>query len=130
MTQYYLDTCIWLNLFKKEDKFWEIARDFIEIHAKEIVYSGFVLKELKYKIENFENIFTFLRNDFKFIKSLYEDLAYARNLESEFKFEISYFDCIHISICKRIGAVLITRDRKMIEIGKGIIEINKPEELF
>ncbi len=57
---YYIDTCIWLNLFKKEtDKtgkiqYWQIARDFIErlmlSENDRIIYSGIVLRELQIKL--------------------------------------------------------------------------------
>ena len=62
---FYVDSCIWLNLWKKEGDatkgvpYWKIAKDFIErvifSEHEEIIYSGFILKELKYKLD--ENTF-------------------------------------------------------------------------
>ena len=55
MTTYYVDTCIWLNLFKKENgtfQYWRFAKDFLEkaiISMNVIYYSGF--------IKNFAGIF-------------------------------------------------------------------------
>ncbi|MFC1800816.1 hypothetical protein ACFLYT_02040 [Nanoarchaeota archaeon] len=55
---YYLDTCIWLNLFKKEGDaargtpYWKITEDFIkyiEENNKQIIVSTIVLKELSFK---------------------------------------------------------------------------------
>ncbi|HLC56705.1 MAG TPA: hypothetical protein VJJ23_05710 [Candidatus Nanoarchaeia archaeon] len=54
MTSYYIDTCIYLNLWQKEVsfsgvKYWEIAKklfDFIEEKNIITYYSGFILNEL------------------------------------------------------------------------------------
>ena len=63
---FYIDTCIWLNLFKKEGDpskgvpYWKIAEDFIDAimfsQDKEIIYSGFVklkLLDLLYQVQVF-----------------------------------------------------------------------------
>lgn len=57
---FYVDSCIWLNLFKKEGDsnkgvpFWKIAEDFVRkvmfSEDEEIVYSGLVLREIRFKI--------------------------------------------------------------------------------
>jgi hypothetical protein len=53
---YYVDTCIWLNLFKKEGDstkgtpFWKIADEFVGkvmVSGSEIVYTDIVLRELE-----------------------------------------------------------------------------------
>ncbi len=141
---FYLDSCIWLNLFKEEGDptkgvpYWKIAKDFIKkiMFSKndEIVYTGFVLKELKYKLDEeiFNEKLLFLKSEekFRFIKATEEDYSFARKLESESHYEISFFDCLHISVCKRIKSILITRDEELIKFSKKYIEVNKPENLL
>ena len=142
---FYLDSCIWLNLFKKEGDptkgvpYWEIARDFIEkvmfSKNEEIIYSGLILKELKFKICN-ENILKekllFLKEEdkFKFVEVTEKDYSFARKLESELKYELSFYDCLHIAICKRLNFILITRDKDLIRIARRYIIVEKPENLF
>ncbi|MBU1246289.1 MAG: PIN domain-containing protein [Nanoarchaeota archaeon] len=143
-TLFYLDSCIWLNFFKKEgdaDKgipYWKIAKDFIEkiIFSKEdeIIYSGFVLKELKFKLneKEFKEKLLFFKNEerFKFVKATEEDYSFARKLESDLKYEISFFDCLHIAICKRLNLVLVTRDEDLIKFANKYIKVKKPEHLI
>lgn len=137
MKNYYLDSCIWLNLFKKEKHYWKIAENFIKMilfSTDEITYSGFILKELKFKLNKnkFNEKVDFLKQEkkFNFIKSTQEDYNLARKIESEFNFEISFFDCLHISICKRLNFILITRDKLLIEKAKKYVIIKRPEELL
>lgn len=139
---YYVDTCIWLNLFKKEGDptkgipYWRIAEYFIEniIATKnEIVYSDQILKELKYKLANedqFKARKSYLKEEFIFVKTTAEDYAIARKLESNSHFEISFYDCIHIAICLRLGHILITRDSALIKFANEYIKVKKPEEVF
>ena len=142
---FYLDTCIWLNLFKKEGDsskgvpYWEIARDFIEkvmfSKNEEIIYSSLILKELKFKICN-ENILKekllFLKEEDKFrsVEVTEEDYSFARKLESELKYELSFYDCLHIAICKRLNFILVTRDKDLIRIARKYISVEKPENLL
>ena len=141
---YYVDSCIWLNLFKKEGDairgtpYWKLAEDFIEkiiFSENEIVYSGFVLKEIRHDLSNeelFKEKHTFLEEEpkFSFVKTTPEDYAFGRKLEAEFNFEISFFDCMHIAICKRWGYILVSRDNLLIKYAKKYIAVNKPENLF
>lgn len=141
---YYVDSCIWLNLFKNEGDeskgtpYWKIAQDFLEkimFSEHEIVYSGFVLKEIKHKLDDdklFKDRHDFMKQEpkFSFVKALDEDYQFARKLESEFNFEISFFDCQHVAICKRLNCILVTRDNKLIEAARRYIESDKPENLF
>src|SRR3989344_2800738 len=140
---FYIDSCIWLNLWKKEEnankgvKYWEIAKDFIEkimfSKDEEIIYTGFVLKELKFKLDEdtFNEKMSFFKTEqrFRFVKATDEDYSFARKLESESHYEISFFDCIHIAICKRLNFTLITRDEKLIEFAKKYIQAERPENL-
>tara|TARA_Y100000310_G_scaffold262785_1_gene272585 strand:+ start:770 stop:1207 length:438 start_codon:yes stop_codon:yes gene_type:complete len=144
MIRFYIDTCIWLNLFKKEGDsskgvpYWKIADDFIKrimfSEDKEIIYNSLILKELKFKLGeiSFNEKLIFLKSEkrFKFIKSVDTDYSFARKLEGEFKYEIGFFDCLHIAICKRTNSILITRDKELIKNAIKYITVNKPEQLF
>ena len=144
MQKYYLDTCIWLNLFKKEGdaskgiSYWKIAERFIEkvmfSESKEIIYTGFVLKEMKYKLDKAtfdeKTLFLARENKFRFVKAIQEDYSLAQKLESEFKYRISFFDCMHIAVCKRLDTILITRDKELLKFAKKYLVAKKPEDLF
>ncbi len=62
MKSYYVDSCIYLNLWKKEvddfgNKLWEFAKDFFEKTENEnatIYYSGFLLKEFMFLLSTEE----------------------------------------------------------------------------
>lgn len=142
--RYYVDSCIWLNLFKKEgdavkgELYWKLAEEFLEkimFSENVIVYSGFVLKEIKHKLKDnqlFEEKQTFMEEEpkFIFVKATEEDYGFGRELESEFNFEISFFDCLHIAMSKRLGCVLVTRDNLLIEKAKEYVIVEKPEKLL
>lgn len=141
---YYIDSCIWLNLFKKEGDetkdapYWKLAEEFIKkvmFSEDKIVYSGFILKEIRFDLNN-EELFKekqkFLEEEpkFSFIKAAPEDYNFGRKLESEFNFEISFFDCMHIAISKRLKFILVTKDALLMEKAKKYIFVDKPENLF
>jgi predicted nucleic acid-binding protein len=141
MDKFYIDSCIWLNLWKKEGNvkkgkpYWKIAKEFIDkTDNEQLNYSGFVLKEIKFKLDNehiFQEKLRFLKKSrFKYIKSTEEDYSFARKLEIKINYQISFFDCLHISICKRLNLILITRDSELIDIAKEYIKVYKPEELI
>jgi len=142
--KYYLDSCIWLNLFKKEGDaskgkpYWQIANDFIEAvlfsEDEEIIYSDLVLREIKSKLKTnklFEEKKAYLEEEikFQFVKAKAEDYAFARRLESELFYDISFYDCLHIAICKRLSLILITRDKDLLKLARGRIAAEKPENL-
>jgi len=141
--KFYLDTCIWLNLFKREGDhkkgkpYWKIAEDFIRDVKRSkhdrIIYSGFILKELKYKLDDvlFKKAEIFL-NKSKYMfyhKTNDEHYSLARKYESESKFNISFIDCMNIAICKLNDFILITRDKELIKFSQKYIEVCKPEDL-
>lgn len=142
---YYLDSCIWLNLFKKEGgptkgaPYWKIAEDFINkvifSEDKEIIYSGLIFREIQFKLNNeelFKYRLEFINGEEKFKRTdvTKEDYSFARKLESESNFDLSFYDCIHIAICKRLNLVLVTRDNNLIEFAKNHIVVDKPENLL
>ena len=142
---FYLDTCIWLNLFKKEGDstkgvpYWRIAKDFIEkvifSDDEEIIYSGLILKEMRFKFKNneiFKEKELFFKEEikFRFVKTAEEDYSFARKLESELMYELSFYDCLHIAICRRLNLVLVTRDADLIRFARRYILVEMPEHLF
>ena len=142
---FYLDTCIWLNLLKKEGDstkgipYWRIAKDFIEkvifSDDKEIIYSGLILKEMKFKLRNdeiFKEKELFFKEEikFRFVKTVEEDYSFARKLESELMYELSFYDCLHIAICRRLNLVLVTRDADLIKFARRYVQVSKPENLL
>jgi len=138
---YYVDSCIWLNLWQKEESntgilYWKIAKDFLE-HVRNstnrsLVSSGFVIKELKYQIPNerlFNERLLTLKKFCKLVKATNDDYTLARQFEAESRFEISFFDCMHAAISKRMGYILVTRDRKLIQFSKKYINVIRPEDI-
>ncbi|MAE13746.1 hypothetical protein CMO92_04220 [Candidatus Woesearchaeota archaeon] len=134
----YVDTCIWLNIFKKEIgpsraiPFWKSAQT--AIHSAfsshyEIMASTIILKELEYKVgKNFRDIQRLFKQIPIYLeKTKREDYDFARILEKKHSYCIGFCDCLHIAIAKRKNAVLITRDKKLIEIARRYIEVKKPE---
>ena len=117
----YLDTCIWLNLFKKEGDptkgipYWKLAKDFIENVEDEkgmIFVSTINLKELSFKLEGkFDDVKQFFKEAgfIEIIKTANEDYNLAREFEQNHGF-ISFYDYLHVAIAKRLGVPLITRD--------------------
>jgi len=141
MQSFYLDSCIWLNLFKKEGDstkgipYWKIAEDLIKQikeNNNEIIVSSSVLKELSFKAGNIFKIIEKFFEDEKYIKMIEfieEDYTFARKLESKSGFEISFYDCLHIAMCKRLNFILVTRDNLLIDFARDYIEVQKPENL-
>ena len=81
---YYVDSCIWINLLKKEGDetkgvpYWKLAKDFIE--QNNVIVSTIVIKELSFKIEEkLNDVMTFFRDDesIKMIKTVPEDYDLA-----------------------------------------------------
>ena len=139
---YYVDTCIYLNLWQKESvnsvALWELAKEFldkVEEREDSIYYSGFILKELMYILS--ENEFKQKREMFssnpRFIKETLtsEEYEEARKIEIKIKNEISFYDIIHILLARKTNSILITRDKKLIELSKKLgVEAKKPEEIL
>jgi len=146
MTQksFYVDSCIYLNLWQEEGDpskgipYWKIAKDFFEKFDNEetiIYYSGFLLKELKFILteEEFNNKRKLLdsRPNFRKIDISDEELSKARKIESELNYEISFFDIIHLLLSIKTNSILVTRDRKLLDISKNYEAVAKrPEELL
>jgi len=138
--RYYIDTCIWLNLFKKEGDaskgkpYWQIAEEFIEwvLEDDEIIYTMPVLREIKLKLA--ESVYrekeAYIIKEFCFVAITDDDISFARKLETESNYTISFFDCIHTAVCKRTGAILVTRDKKLLIFANKYICALRPEQLI
>ncbi|MGV8162824.1 MAG: PIN domain-containing protein [Candidatus Nanoarchaeia archaeon] len=141
--KFYVDTCIYLNLWKKEENLvegkpvWRIAKEFFEKNEEDSVffYSGFILKELVYKMTeeeyNKKRIMFESTPNFRKLIVFNKNISEAREIESELNYEISFFDIIHLLLSKREGAILVTRDKKLLEVAQGIgISAGKPENFL
>lgn len=140
--KFYVDTNIYLNIWKKEGDaskgipYWKLAKDFFDKVEKEgstIVFSGLIIKELKYKLTNeqFEEKQKLLESTYQRIEVIQEDYINARKLESKSGFDISFYDCLHIAICKRLGLVLVTRDSLLLGFAKSEgLKCGKPEDFL
>jgi len=141
---YYVDTCIWLNLFKKEGDptkgkpYWQMAEEFLKkailTENCHVFYSAIVLRELQLKLskEEFELKERQMKAEPKFIEidALTSDKIETRKLESHYDFQISYYDLLHLTIAKRLNAVLITRDKQLIYAAQEqSIIARKPEDI-
>jgi predicted nucleic acid-binding protein len=135
--RYYVDTCIWLNIFKQEEshgvQYWRIAKEFIERRNGDVLYcSNIVRKELQYKLEkqNLLKRMHFIEQECIFISPSSEEYALARKIESGESFSISFADILHLLMARRYDAILITRDKLLIKTAKkyGVLAC-RPEEI-
>ena len=132
---FYVDTCIYLNLWKKEEPFWRSAEKFFNKQQDGcIYYSSFVLKELKHKIsyKDFVKKQSVILHNPMFKRVFSDNLLFglARRIENEIDFEISFFDILHMLLAKKVNAILVTRDIKLLKIAREYnITAKKPEEL-
>lgn len=139
---YYIDTCVYLNLWQKEVvngvELWKLAKElFDKIEEREdiIYYSGFILKELKYILTEKEfnqkrDIFD--SNSIIIRESLTnEEYEEARKIEIKMGNEIGFYDIMHMLLARKTNSVLITRDRKLIEVASKFgVEAKNPEEIL
>lgn len=139
--EYYVDTCIWLNLFKKEGDptkgvpYWQLAKEFVE-QAEEknetILVSTIILKELQCKAgEKFDELKQFFKETtcIQLIKTTNEDYTLARIFEQQHG-QLSFYDYLHVAIAKRLKALFITRDSELLQFARNNVLVFKPEELL
>lgn len=134
---YYIDTCVWLNIFNvneintKESKYSkELIEKILFSKKHKILYSGFILKELEFKLKkDYEK----KKNWFKtepnmiFIKATEKIYDSARKLEKENNYKISFFDYMHITLAKETNSILITRDKDLLSTSKNLIIAQTPK---
>jgi predicted nucleic acid-binding protein len=92
------------------------------------------LKELSYLLskEEFNQKKTLFESSPNFSRLILssEEFGEARRVEKEIKFEVSFFDIIHILLARQSESILVTRDRKLIEMAKRYkVVAKRPEEL-
>jgi predicted nucleic acid-binding protein len=138
---YYVDTCIYLNLWKKEEEgeklYWLLAKNFLEKLQKngdKVFYSGFILKELLFILPTDE--FIEKRNFFE-DKTLFnkiilskEEYNEASKIKNSLKTDCSLFDIIHILLAKKTNSCLVTRDKDLISLSKHFnLQAKFPEDV-
>lgn len=141
MKKYYVDSCIYLNLWKKEvdksgNKLWEFAKNFFEKVESEdsiIYYSGFLLKEFMFLLSTQEylqkrDLFDSSPNFKKIILSK-EEYGLARKI-SKGSIGLSFYDILHMLLAKKTESILVTRDKLLISLAKNYSVVAKrPEEI-
>ncbi len=141
MKCYYVDSCIYLNLWKKEvdesgNLLWKFAKEFFEKAEDEnsiIYYSGFLLKELMFILSteeylNKRELFESSPN-FKKVMLSQEEYDLAGKIKNE-NAQISFFDIIHTLFAKKTDSILVTRDKELIEFAKSINVEAKSQRRF
>ena len=119
---YYVDTCIYLNLFKKERGLWKYAEDFFKRAKNSIIYSALVEKEF---VRITGAVFVKRGKETRITQ---EDAALAKIIYSEFGFRIGFADCMHIAICKNNEAMLVTRDKELTWCASKYVRVTLPEK--
>ena len=120
----------------KGTPYWKLAKDFMDKAEKEnsvIVFTGLILKELQYKLtaEMFKEKSDLLKSTYEKADVIEEDYKSARKLESKSNFEVSFYDCLHICVCKRLNLVLVTRDSLMLNFARTEgLKCGKPEDFL
>jgi len=138
---FYVDSCIYINLWQAEinrkyQPLWKFALDFLEHVEKlnEVIYvSGFVVKELGFvlELEEFKQKIVLFEDEsrFKRVIATQEDYEAGRRLESASNFDISFYDCMHVVLSRRLNAILITRDNKLLDFARNYCQTARPEEI-
>lgn len=143
MRGYYVDSCIYLNLWKKEadesgNLLWKFAEEFFkkaEDDNSTIYYSGFLLKELMFVLEtkDYIEILELFNSSLKFVRVnlTKEEYEYAQELKNSDTSNISFFDILHVLFTRKTNSILITRDKSLIGFaGKLNVKAKKPEEIL
>ena len=134
MDRIYVDTNVYLNLFKLEEGRWHNFTDVaVELFNKvrqgeyTLVISDWVIKEFSKKRDRqeIEKVLKEISKDnLVEIETTVEDKQKARNISSE-----NYPDALHVVLAMKGKAIyLVTRDSDFEEFGN-LIEIRFPEEL-
>jgi len=134
---FYIDTCIYLNLWQKE-RGWRLTKRFFEKLGEIntiIYYSGSILRELKFILFNEEfnkrKILFEIHPNFKEVKLSQDEFYLARKIEYKTNFKISFYDIFHLILTKKTNSILITRDKKLLKIAKRYSVIaKKPEDIL
>ncbi len=125
-----MDTCIYLNLWKKEvdennNPLWFYAKNFFEfaeMNKSKIFYSGFILKEFLFLLSTEEYLGKreFLEENKLFEKTVLKEEEYkeALAIKNKINTNCSLFDVIHIILAKKTDSVLITQDKELLWLAR------------
>ena len=108
---------------------WKIAEQFFTQYKSTIVISNRVIKEIVSK-NGREGQLKEIMKDVEIISVTPEEYSLAQEIESMEKYTLSFYDCIHLAICKKRNFVLITRDRELIDKGNIYVLTIKPESII
>ena len=139
---YYVDTCIYVNLFKKEIvengfSYCEIAKKFFDKADRQgdlIYYSGYLLKELSFVLGDslfVENIpFYLYSGNFVKVKFTRDEYEIVKEIYST-NIGVSFFDVVHMLLARKNKSTLITRDRELMELCEKFNVLTKtPEQIL
>ena len=143
MQSYYVDTCIYINLWKKEvdetgKPLWLLAKKFFEFADQnnlKIFYSGFILKEFLFLLsaEEYLNKREFIEYNPLFEKTILtkEEYKEATKLKNKLNTDCSLYDLIHLRLTKKTNSILITQDRELLELANFMdIPAKTPQEII
>jgi predicted nucleic acid-binding protein len=91
-----------------------------------------LLKELKHVLSNteFEQKRELFESSPNFKRATLSEKEYeqVRKIEKETKFEVIFFDIIHMLLAKKTKSILVTRDKKLRDVAaKYSVRVNLPE---
>jgi len=143
MQNYYVDTCVYMNLWKKEvdenkKPLWLLAKEFFELaesRGSTIFYSGFVLKELLFLIstDDYLKKREFFEDNKLFKKVILNEEEYkkAQHIKNKNQDNCSLFYIIHIILSKKTDSILVTQDKELMTLAKifGVIA-KTPQEII
>lgn len=143
MQNFYVDTCIYFNLWKKEidekgNPLWLFAKNFFEaanINNSNIFYSGFILKELLFVLSTEEYLekrnFVEENKIFEKVFLTQEEYQKATKLKNKINTDCSLFDIIHIILADKTNSTLITQDKELLTLANYLhITAKKPEDII
>ncbi|MFA5174156.1 MAG: PIN domain-containing protein [Candidatus Pacearchaeota archaeon] len=141
--RFYVDSCIYLNLWQKEISntgipFWKIAKEFFEKLEDEnavVYHSGYLLKELSFILnkEEFTKKKKMFESSPNFRRVMLSDKEFelAREIEIKVNKQISFYEIIHMILARKTNSILITRDKMLLQISKRFkVVAMKPEDLL
>jgi predicted nucleic acid-binding protein len=143
MQNFYVDTCIYLNLWKKEvDKrgnpLWLFAKKFFELaelNDAKIFYSGFILKELLFLLSTNDYLEKrkFFEENKLFEKALLSRSEYKKaiSLKNKLKTNCSLIDIIHVLLASKTKSILITQDKELLKLSnRNNVKAQTPQEII
>jgi len=129
--KYYIDTCILLNLWKKEERngveFWKIAQEFLDrTPSRDICISPVVIRELERVCPEGYRAHEKRLLECTIIHPVQEDYVFARSIEEP---ALSFADRLHIAMARRLRLMIVTRDKALIDVARRFCAASRPEHL-